>query len=66
MRSLNELTLMMALKVSASSPSASSVSLRTLPIPEAAAFVRRSLDSQDNPRFQEVSDFSTCETDLVG
>ena len=33
MRSLNKLTLMMALKVSASSPSASSVSLRTLPIP---------------------------------
>src|SRR6476660_855109 len=33
MRSLNELTLMMPRKVSASSPSASSVSLRTLPIP---------------------------------
>ena len=33
MRSLNELTLMMVLKVSASSLLASSVSLRTLPIP---------------------------------
>ena len=33
MRSLNVLTLMMVLKVSASSLSASSVSLRTLPIP---------------------------------
>ena len=53
MRSLNELTLMMALKVSASSPSASSVSFADPADPEAAAFVRRSLDSQDNPRFQE-------------
>ena len=33
MHSLNELTLMIVLKVSASSPSASSVSLQTLPIP---------------------------------
>jgi hypothetical protein len=53
MRSLNQLTLMMVLKVSASSLSASSASLRTPADPEAAAFVRRSLDSQDNPRFQE-------------
>ena len=52
MRSLNELTLTMPRKVLASSPGF--LGLFADPTdPEAAAFVRRSLDSQENPRFQE-------------